>query len=85
MDGDPEPLTADSYQPRPLPIALTSIETAFWHQRHWGDAWHALALDGVTTVVVPDDAVSSRDVRDAEISARIREWIERAEARLPTG
>lgn len=83
VDEVPEALTADSYLPRPLPIALTSIETAFWHQRRWGDAWHPLALDGVTTVVVPDEAVASRETRDAEISARIREWIERTEARLP--
>jgi hypothetical protein len=72
------------YRPQPLPVDLTHLVTAEWHQWRWWEPWQRVARGSAETIVIPDHStgiVDFRAKRDAMIAERIRTWIAQAEAR----
>jgi acyl carrier protein len=74
------------YRPEPLPINLTHLMTDSWHARHSGAAWQKVSRGAYETVVIPVETIGTRNFmaqRQEIIAGHVRDWIERAERRLP--
>jgi acyl carrier protein len=74
------------YRPEPLPINLTHLMTDSWHARHSGAAWQKVSRGAYETVVIPVETIGARNFmakRQEIIAGHVRDWIERAERRLP--
>ena len=72
---------AKYYRPEPLPVDLTLLMTAEWHERGWSAAWRHITLGQVETVVIPGETRAACDQREERIARHVRDWIARAEAR----
>jgi hypothetical protein len=69
---------------RPLPVHLTHVMTAGWHDARWWMPWQQLALHGVETVVIPGETEAAFERREERIARHVRDWVEQAEAHCQT-
>jgi hypothetical protein len=76
---------AHYYRLQALPIDLTYLMTESWHGRSWWAPWQEVVHGEFETIVLPDLTLGPEEFlarRQAMIAQHVREWIDKAEARL---
>jgi hypothetical protein len=73
---------AHYYRPPELPVDLTHLMTAGWHDSRWWEPWRHVARGRMETVVVPGETEAAFVDREARIATHVRDWIATAEAQL---